>query len=126
MSAPPLFDAASTPPADTLWQVISLRTGTITLAQGSAQAPYRMPSETYGPYRLEPLDISSAEKRQAVLMELLRAMPASWQSRWCASPLCACMGAANCSGQLAGAGFSQAEWLAAQELLARAAGSEPQ
>lgn len=104
-----------------LWRVVSLRTGMSYLARGTAQGPLRSPQEKYGPYRLEQLDVSTPARRLEVLAALLQSMPAAWRTRWCSSQLCGCLGAANCSGQLAAAGFTRDEWESA--LRAQGAGS---
>lgn len=40
-------------------------------------------------------------KKEEIQKEL-KAMPEDWRNRWCSSSACACLGAANCSGQLGG------------------------
>lgn len=43
--------------------------------------------------------------------ECMAAMPEAWRNRWCGGGICACMGAANCSGRLAAKGFTQEDWI---------------
>lgn len=42
--------------------------------------------------------------------EYMAEMPEGWRARWCGGGICACMGAANCSGGLRAKGFTQADW----------------
>lgn len=42
--------------------------------------------------------------------EFMAEMPDGWRTRWCGGGICACMGAANCSGGLRAKGFTQADW----------------
>ena len=42
--------------------------------------------------------------------EVMQAMPESWRTYWCEAEVCACMGGANCSGQLKRLGYSKQEW----------------
>jgi hypothetical protein len=59
-----------------------------------------------------------AGSRQEQLDFVMQQMPEYWRTRWCGGGMCGCMGAANCSGQVAALGFSHDEWqiwLQAQE-----------
>lgn len=41
---------------------------------------------------------------------LLLKMPAEWAMRWCPGGICACIGAANCSGGLAKLGVTEEQY----------------
>lgn len=43
------------------------------------------------------------------IKQKLREMPEEWRNNWCSSNMCACSGAANCSGGLGGK-CTKEEW----------------
>lgn len=40
----------------------------------------------------------------------MNTLPLDWKYRWCESDVCACLGAANCSGGLIKNGFTKEQW----------------
>lgn len=50
------------------------------------------------------------EESKIILNVLMEAMPVSWRYRWCEGEMCACLGAANCSGQISKF-YSKEEWV---------------
>jgi len=40
----------------------------------------------------------------------MKEMPKEWRYRWCEGKICACLGAANCSGGLSAKGFTKQQW----------------
>ena len=55
------------------------------------------------------MNAPAAEERAARLDAMMMAMPLQWRGRWCSGGICACMGAANCSGNVGGS-FTKEEW----------------
>jgi hypothetical protein len=54
--------------------------------------------------------MTSPNLRKQVVHELIMAVQPGIRYRWCAGGICACMGAANCSGQLMASGVTFEEW----------------
>lgn len=58
------------------------------------------------PYSVAPIGGSRLDQIAVLMSEL----NPDAQGRWCESEYCYCLGAANCSGQLTGLGYTRAEW----------------
>lgn len=43
--------------------------------------------------------------------QIMMEMPDEWRYRWCGGWACACMGAANCSGNASAKGVTKTDWL---------------
>lgn len=64
------------------------------------------------PFDLSTMAQRAGLSREQLLHKMMQEMQPHWRNRWCGGGLCACMGAANCSGQLGAAGFTREEWQA--------------